>query len=353
MIWPFHNKALAGYWLKVFALYAAMEAIIQLLFLYILNRFAVTPISNLPFHGLMWAFQCLFIWPVWWVAHTAKSKSIAAQLTVHFLFFVLYSFFWFEAVQDLIRFLHTHLQRMTLPAQKRLPTPVDSAVNLHYQLLKHGFRLSWFYLADYFFRYRREEEQRLKLAVANKDLELRLLKWHLNPDFYFTTINFLRQLAAGNSSHCAGPILHLAKVMEYVIYEAREKWTGVEKEVQFLQSYFQLINQQPAYNVRLSLSTEGDFSRVKIPPLLLAGVIDKFLNGNKHPEQQKAFAVQLQFSGTTLLLGIKGEPVVNGKKIVNALVLQQEDLPAGVTLIPDTSRKKDRIKLRIQLYEEA
>jgi len=306
---PGYNKIFANYWLKAFGFYALLEAAIQLIFFYILNNFASPPISNLEFHGLMWFLQCVFIWPIWWVANAAKGKAIFIQIVVNLLFFVVYSYVWFEWVQDIIRFLHFNLQQITRPPGAALPTPVDTADNIHYQLLKHCFRLSWFFLADYFYNYRQEEKQRLQLAVANKELQLKLLKWHLNPDFYFTTIDYLRQLAADRPARCTKPILQLAKVMEYVIYETREKLISVEKEVCFLNNYLQLINQQPVYNEQFLLTTEGNYNYLKIPPLLLTGFIDEFILKNKATEQKTPCAIHLKFSGDELLLKINSQSI--------------------------------------------
>jgi hypothetical protein len=57
-----------------------------------------------------------------------------------------------------------------------------------------------------------------------------MLKWHLNPSFYFKTIGHLQQVAKEKPGDATVPILQLAKVMEYVIYEAKEKLIDVKKE---------------------------------------------------------------------------------------------------------------------------
>jgi hypothetical protein len=278
MIWPFHHKALANYWLKAFAIYALVEACIQLLFCYILNNFGQSRMSNLEFHAIMWMFQCILIWPIWWVAWIVRKKNIMTQVLVNLGFYFIYSSCWFGPVQQAIEYLHQHLQLLTREPGHRIPSVVDSGSNsayLNYQFLKHGFRLSWFFLANYFYHYRLEEKKRLELAVANKELQLKLLKWHLNPGFYFRTIDHLRQVAAEKPVNCTGPILQLAKVMEYVIYEVNDKLIDVKKEINFLNNYIQLVNQQPGNRADFSLIVSGEYDQLKIAPLLLAGFIDK------------------------------------------------------------------------------
>jgi hypothetical protein len=309
MVWPFHHKPLANYWIKAFALYALVEACIQLLFWYILNTFGNAPISNIEFHIVMWAFQCALIWPIWWVARSVLHKPIVVQVLVNTAFYFIYTYIWFGPVQELIAYLHQHLQSVTRPPSQRLPSVTDRASDiayLNYQVLKHGFRLSWFYLANYFYHFRLEEKKRLELAVANKELQLKLLKWHLNPAFYFKTIDHLRELASQKPVLCTAPILQLAKVMEYVIYEAKERTIDVKKEIHFLHNYIQLVNQQPGNHAAFELQVSGEYDKLRIAPLLLAGFIDN-ISGAVNNKQQQHYRLQLQFDGKEMECRIDGE----------------------------------------------
>ena len=355
MIWPFHHKALAGYWLKVFAWYAITEACIQLLFFFILNNFGTKRIGIIEFHLVMWLFQCMLIWPIWWVAWLVRQQKIVIQILVNTAFYAIYSYCWFGPVQDAIGFLYNGLQEITRAANDRQIPYLDRGSEfsyLNYQLLKHAFRLSWFFLAAYFYNYRAEEKKRTELAVANKELQLKLLKWHLNPTFYFKTIDHLQQLAAKRPANATGPILQLAKVMEYVIYEAKEKLIDVKKEIQFLNNYTQLLNQQNN-TVKFETETCGDYDKLKISPLLLAGFIDK-MSTDEHPGVERSYRMQLQFSGKEMVM-IINQDSGNGNIMV---LLQDDNLQQRLTeLYPNkfsfSNSSDDRLfKLSIMLHEE-
>ncbi len=309
MLWPFQNKALANYWLKVFAWYALTEACIQLLFLYILNNYGSRPISNWEFHFIMWVFQCVLIWPIWWMAWLVSKRSIFIQVLTGIGFYVVYSYFWFGPIQDAIAFLHQSLQKVTRPDGPKIIPYVDRASDysyLNYQLLKHGFRLSWFFLANYFYHYRQEETKRLELAVSNKELQLKLLKWHLNPQFYFKTVEHLREIAAERPINCTGPILQLAKVMEYVIYEAKEKLIDVKKEIHFLRNYIDLLGGQRGNGVVFELNAMGEYDKLKIAPLLLAGFIDK-IAGDYNTSNRNRYFLHLEFVGSEMQFRVEGD----------------------------------------------
>ncbi len=305
----FHHKAEASYWAKVFALYALTEAVIQLLFFFILNNFGTNRISIIEFHLIMWAFQCLLIAPIWWVAWVVRKEKLVVQILVNIVFYVLYTYLWFGPVQDAIGYLYNNLQELTRSAANRQEAYLDRGSEysyLNYQLLKHAFRLSWFYLAAYLYNYRLEEKKRLELAIANRELQLKMLKWHLNPSFYFKTISHLQQLAAQKPVNATGPILQLAKVMEYVIYEAKEKLIDVRKEIQFLHIYTGLKNQQDGNNSTVEITVTGEPEKLKIAPLLLTGFIDKLVV-DENGGIKKLYKMQLGFSGNDMIVQIAGD----------------------------------------------
>lgn len=285
-----------------------------------------------------------------------RQKKIVIQILVNTAFYAVYSYCWFGPVQDAIGFLYNSLQEITRAANDQQVPYLDRGNEfsyLNYQLLKHAFRLSWFYLAAYFYNYRSEEKKRTELAVANKELQLKLLKWHLNPSFYFKTIDHLRQLAANRPANATGPILQLAKVMEYVIYEAKEKLIDVKKEIQFLNNYTQLLNQQNN-TAKFETETSGNYDKLKISPLLLAGFIDK-MNTEDHAAGERLYRMQLRFSGKEMVM-IVDEDSGND----NMLLLQQDDdLYRRLTeLYPgkfsfSNSTGNGLLKLSITLYEES
>lgn len=355
MFWPFYHKEETNYWLKVFALYALMEACIQLLFFIVLNNFGSQPISLIEIHLLMWLFQCLLIWTIWWVAHSVRHKKIIVQVLVNLGFYIIYSYLWFGPVQDAIGSLYNNLLDVTRTENNRLVAVLDQGDQysyLNYQLLKHAFRLSWFYLAAYLYNYRLAEKERLQLAVANRELQLKMLKWHLNPSFYFKTIQHLRKVADDKPVNATGPILQLAKVMEYVIYEAKEKLIAVKKELQFLSNYIHLKNQQFDNRSSIDMEVTGEHEKLKIAPLLLTGIIDQIVT--EQPRAGKAdYKMQLQFLGNDLQLIVTGDLQNDSTGFIPGDSIQtrlKELYPQKHTM--SYSADLGQFKLSIQLDEE-
>jgi Histidine kinase len=219
-----------------------------------------------------------------------------------------YGYLWLVPVQDVFAFVYNTILDVTQPGTKHSNPTIDSKLHftiLNYQILKHAFRLSWYYLADYFYNYRKEEKQRIELAVSNRELQLKLLKWHLNPEFYFKTIGYLKKEAAERPANAGQPILQLAKVMEYVIYDARQPQVEMGKEAQFLSNYIQLVNQQLPTGNKILFTYEKEENRLLITPLLLAGLVEGIVIG-KEENATQAIVITIRFNGNQLLFSVTG-----------------------------------------------
>jgi hypothetical protein len=300
MRWPSLQQNNTRYWIRVYLLYVAFEASVQLFFLVTLNIFEWNRISDIEVHLLMWIFQCVLILPIWWVAYLFRGKEVWQQVIANSIFFILYTFFWYGPVMQWLATLHVQLQQITQPNNTdRVVAVVDTWTFFHYQLLKHAWRLGWFFVADFFYHYKREEKQRLALLVANKELQLSLIKWHLNPDFYFKTINTIARKARQSPADCSELILNLSKVMEYVIYRSREKLIPVTEEISFLQNYISLQNLGNEHGKEYIIRVHGDHSHLSIIPLLLVSLLEgQMRKGDYSGKTDKC--IDISFSSQTM-----------------------------------------------------
>lgn len=291
-----------AYWLKVFLLYVLFEACIQLLFLFTLNTFGST-ISDWQFHLIMWAFQCFFILPIWLVAYSLKTTPAWMQVSGNAAFFLLYTFFWYNVVQGWVAWGHSQLLPFTASnTGAPLNPPVDTWNYFHYQLLKHAFRLGWFYVGNFFFHYQQEEQQKQQLLLTNKQLQLNLMKWTLHPGFYFKTLDIISEKAKTTPGLCPSLILRLSQVMEFVLYKPKEKQIPVAEELSFLNDYIFLLNQDTSHPYNYCLQVTGSHEQLTIIPLVLVSIIENQLE-HQSPSIKK-MVISVSFEGETLQLKI-------------------------------------------------
>src|SRR6185503_1247847 len=105
MRWPSLQQDSTRYWIRVYLLYVAFEACVQLFFFLTLNISAARQISDIEMHFLMWIFQCVFVLPIWYIAYLLRKKAAWQQVIANTVFFIGYTFFWYGPVMHGLGFL--------------------------------------------------------------------------------------------------------------------------------------------------------------------------------------------------------------------------------------------------------
>jgi hypothetical protein len=150
---------------------------------------------------------------------------------------------------------------------------------------KYVLKITAFYVMKFYYEYRRSEQQRIQLAVINKDLQLNLLKQQLSPHFYFNTLNNLYGLARSNNSKLSGALQQLSNIMHYVIVECNQPRVTLQKEIDFLQSYIALEKLRYEKNTVIDMQVEGKVNGQTILPLMLIQFVE---NAFKHGMKEKS-----------------------------------------------------------------
>lgn len=117
--------------------------------------------------------------------------------------------------------------------------------------------------------YRRQQE---------KNAELKLLKAQLNPHFLFNTLNNLYGLSVIKSDKLPNLMLKLSDLLRYSLYDTKEVFVPIEKEISYLENYISLEKIR-LEETEISFLKEGDFSVKTIAPMLLIVFVE---NAFKH-----------------------------------------------------------------------
>lgn len=144
-------------------------------------------------------------------------------------------------------------------------------------LLFVGFKLAWDNL--------RKQSQLEKLEKEKAASELQFLKSQLNPHFLFNNLNNLYSYAQENSPKTPEIILQLSNIMRYMLYESREKYVPLEKELACLQDFIRLQELQMEGRGEAAFSVKGDTAGKMIAPLLLIPFVE---NSFKHSLSSQA-----------------------------------------------------------------
>jgi sensor histidine kinase YesM len=134
------------------------------------------------------------------------------------------------------------------------------------------FIKEWFSIQDLNFKLTKIEQQKL-------EAELKTLKAQLNPHFLFNSLNNIYSLALVKSEKVPDLILQLSDLMRHIIYESKENYISLQKEIEFVNNFINLQKIRVPENVRIQYETDGPVPSSKIAPLLFEPFID---NAFKH-----------------------------------------------------------------------
>lgn len=129
--------------------------------------------------------------------------------------------------------------------------------------------------------------RKTELEKENLRLEFDFLKAQVNPHFLFNTLNNIYSFAVRAPDQVADPILKLADLMRYTLYETSEEWVNLTKEVAFLRSYIDLQRIRHDDHVTIQFRVIGQPATQLIPPLLLITFVE---NAFKHGVEVSAKA---------------------------------------------------------------
>ncbi len=143
----------------------------------------------------------------------------------------------------------------------------------------------------YFFKSLDDRKRMKELERENLSNQLAYLKYQINPHFFMNTLNNIHALVDINSEQAKYTIEVLSKMMRYVLYEGNKAMAPLQKEMDFLANYIELMRIRYTDKVRISVSlpkemtpvnataTPVSIQNVEIPSMLLINFVE---NAFKH-----------------------------------------------------------------------
>ncbi len=135
-----------------------------------------------------------------------------------------------------------------------------------------------------------------------KEAELKLLKAQLNPHFLFNTLNNLYGLSVVKSDKLPNLMLKLSDLLRYSLYDTKETYVPLEKEIQYLENYMSLEKIRLEDTTTIELVKSGNFSSKEIAPMLLIVFVENAYKHLNTSESQKGrVLVSIAEKGNELL----------------------------------------------------
>lgn len=140
-------------------------------------------------------------------------------------------------------------------------------------LILAGFKFGWDALK------KQQEVESLKASMHES--EMQFLKSQINPHFLFNNLNNLYSYAITNSPKTPEIILELSSVLRYMLYECKEEYVLLSKELEQLENFTRLSELQIEERGNVTFHRPEQDHGLSIAPLILVVFIE---NAFKHAQ---------------------------------------------------------------------
>ena len=126
----------------------------------------------------------------------------------------------------------------------------------------------------------RDEQAMEELKRQNLQAEMDYLKYQINPHFFMNTLNNIHALIDIDTESAKNAVIELSKMMRYVLYESGREIISLNRDIQFLKNYIELMRIRYTDDVEIRVEYPENLpEQVSIPPLLLIVFVE---NAFKH-----------------------------------------------------------------------
>lgn len=205
-----------------------------------------------------------------------------------------------------------------------------------------------------------KQRQIEELKSSIQESELQFLRSQVNPHFLFNNLNNLYSYALEGSTKTPEIILELSGVLRYMLYECKEEFVPLEKELEQLGNFIRLYKMQIEERGDVEFKVNTVNSGYKIAPLILIVFIE---NAFKHSQSGQSsdikIDINLSMKGSTLNFICKNnyektkglETVAKGIGLTNVKKRLQLLYPKKHQLIIDEKHNSFVVNLSMDLEQ--
>lgn len=132
----------------------------------------------------------------------------------------------------------------------------------------------------YYALLRKSEKEKDSLEKANYQSQLDALKQQVNPHFLFNCINTVSSLVDIDPPRANKFLAEMSRVYRYLLQANNEELVTVEKELEFISSYFHLLKTRFNEGLCLNVEVAEQDKKCLIPPITLQLLIENAIKHN-------------------------------------------------------------------------
>ncbi|MDY3267816.1 MAG: sensor histidine kinase [Phocaeicola sp.] len=155
-------------------------------------------------------------------------------------------------------------------------------------------------------RWNETEKARREAVKSRTEAELKNLRNQLNPHFLLNTLNNIYALIAFDSDKAQQAVQDLSKLLRYVLYENQEMFVPLQKEIDFIKNYIELMRIR--VSAKVNIVTEFNIkpqSQTPIAPLIFISLIENAFKHGISPSGESFINISISENDKEIICVIK------------------------------------------------
>jgi two-component system LytT family sensor kinase len=196
---------------------------------------------------------------------------------------------------------------------------IDNVTLVEIEKYTPGTSLIFLFLsATYYITYlmlqaARQRETANRAETLAKDVQLKMLRYQINPHFLFNVLNSIYTLIDENTEKAKKLVIDMSEYYRYTLNKQQDT-VSIEKEVEAIMKYLEIQKTRFEEDFQYEISVEEDVKTVMIPSFLIHLLIENAVKyGTKTVKEKLIIRLSVSFVNKVLLIRVS-----NTGKLVNA-----------------------------------
>jgi two-component system LytT family sensor kinase len=200
------------------------------------------------------------------------------------------------------------------------------------------FLSATYYITYLMFQAARQRETANRAETLAKDVQLKMLRYQINPHFLFNVLNSIYTLIDENTEKAKKLVIDMSEYYRYTLNKQQDT-VSIEKEVESIMKYLEIQKTRFEEDFQYEISVDDAVKSLLIPSFLIHLLIENAIKFGTKTEKQ-TLIVNLSIRIENKMLSIK---VSNTGKLLIAT-------PDGEKNVDGTGNGIENLKNRLSLY---
>tara|TARA_R100001369_G_scaffold92181_2_gene135860 strand:- start:3152 stop:4189 length:1038 start_codon:yes stop_codon:yes gene_type:complete len=156
-------------------------------------------------------------------------------------------------------------------------------------------------------RWYKSENERKEAQTIKLQAEIQHLKYQLQPHFFFNSLNNIYALVDSSPTTAKKTIHSLGKLMRYLLYDTETEKVALQKEIDFMTQYIELMKLRFSNKITISYSFPTVPPNIKVVPLLFITLVENAFKHGIPASSEASLSFKMEVTDTFLVFTAKNQ----------------------------------------------